>query len=468
MYKRIAGLAIGIAALSLSPHRTTSEWAFAQDSVEADDESRPSLGSAPDLVAAIDDAHLRELLGQVLSANPTLAVESEQVNIAANASTAAGWLPDPKLNTSLFLLPPETRVGAQIASVGLTQQLPPRGVRAAQRRAGEARTEVHAATYGAVALQQVTTTRVAYHELQFVNGQRQIMEEKQAHLAQHEEIARSRYATGFGRGQDVIKLQAEISRVESELLTLAAVEQGLRSRLNGLRDRASTHDLNVTPLQNSPATTRVHAMAVEDLVDMALACRPEMAAARALQTAAQAATALAEAQFQPGWTVGASYTYVDNRDDLAARMMPPDDDGQDIVALHGSVNLPVRRQRLIAEAAAAESHELAAQLEIIAIAASIRTQVEDLAARIPLILAQLEINRDLLTVQAEEALESARSGYVAGTSSALDLLDAEHLLFETRTTTARAVANLKIAMAQLEGAIAAPVAEHDHPEECPS
>ncbi len=466
MYKKIAGLAMVVAVLAVSPHEAFSQGVLAQDTSESSG-AASALESVVDRVTmAISDANLRALLDDVLQASPVLAAGGEQVNVARHAADAVGRLTDPQLSTSLFLLPPETRVGAQTAGLGLTQKLPPRGLRAAQRRVGKARTDVKVAAYGALALSQITAARIAYHELQFVLDRRQILEEKRAHLSQHEEIARSRYATGFGRGQDVIKLQAEISRVESELLMLAAREQGLLSRLNGLRDRSSTQAIEVAPLRQLPDAERLRLKAAEALVATAVSCRPEMAALRARGEEARAATTLAEAQFRPGWTVGFSYTHVRDRDDPAARLTPPEDNGQDIVALHGSLNLPLRRQRLAAEAAAAESHEFATQLEVDAIAAEIRTQVEDLRARIPLIVAQLEVSRDLLTLQAEEALESARSGYVAGTSSALDLLDAEHLLFETRTTTARTVADLKIAVAQLERAVAGPVAESTDQQGC--
>ena len=60
-------------------------------------------------------------------------------------------------------------------------------------------------------------------------------------------------------------------------------------------------------------------------------------------------------------------------------------------------------------------------------------------------------------MQAEEALDSARAGYVAGTLNALDLLDAEHVLFDARSAVARAAADYAIYLARLEGVVAAPL-----------
>ena len=71
---------------------------------------------------------------------------------------------------------------------------------------------------------------------------------------------------------------------------------------------------------------------------------------------------------------------------------------------------------------------------------------------------QIRLFEEVLLVQAEQSLRSAESAYAAGTVNALDLLDAERLLLEVRTSAARARADHAIAVARLEGAIAAPLA----------
>ena len=82
----------------------------------------------------------------------------------------------------------------------------------------------------------------------------------------------------------------------------------------------------------------------------------------------------------------------------------------------------------------------------------------NLAQRIPLTWQQLRLLQDILILQAEESVQSAQSGYVSGTFNALDLLDAEHVLFEAETAIARAQADYAIRLTQLEGVIAEPLA----------
>ena len=79
------------------------------------------------------------------------------------------------------------------------------------------------------------------------------------------------------------------------------------------------------------------------------------------------------------------------------------------------------------------------------------------AARLPLLYRQWKLFADVLLAQAEEALSSSEAAYTTGKLNALDLLDAEHVLFEVRTATARTRADHAITLAELEGAIAQPI-----------
>ena len=62
-----------------------------------------------------------------------------------------------------------------------------------------------------------------------------------------------------------------------------------------------------------------------------------------------------------------------------------------------------------------------------------------------------------MIVHAGQALQSAQAGYIAGTLNALDLLDAEHVLFEANTAVARAKTDYLVGIAKLEGALGGPL-----------
>ena len=214
---------------------------------------------------------------------------------------------------------------------------------------------------------------------------------------------------------------------------------------------------------NNPSEPSFEAVSLHRL---ARSHRPELAAAEARIAAGSTLVSLAEKNFRPDITLGLSYTAVERRDDSAARLNPPDDDGDDILALTGSLNLPVRRKKLEAGLEEATATRWAAEEEKRAVLADIESTIGDLATRMPLLYEHLTLLETVLRKQAREALRSAETAYSTGKLNAVDLLDAEVVLFEVQIAAARTRTDLAVAWADLERAVAQPIEslskEHDH------
>ena len=166
---------------------------------------------------------------------------------------------------------------------------------------------------------------------------------------------------------------------------------------------------------------------------------------------------LAEKGYRPDFKVGFTYTLVDPRDDTPGRLQPPEGNGGDIFGIQGGITLPIWRKKLAAGVEEAVEVRTAAEEAKRDILADIEAAIGDLTQRVPLSWRQLRLVEDVLTVQAEEALESAQAGYITGTLNALDLLDAEHVLFEANTAVARARTDYLVGLAKLDGALGASV-----------
>ena len=418
----------------------------------ADDNPQPG-GPGARLAGALEDPALRSLVADILERNPELAAAAARARAAALRGPQVRSLPDPTVGVTAFLAPPETRVGPQRLMVSVAQRLPWLGKLALGERAAALESMALAADLEARRVDLVTEARRLWYELAFLRRYQEIAEEFRRHLSQHEEIARTRYATGVGPGQGVIKLQAEITRVDSQLLDIRDRRAGLTARLGGLRDRPAAE------LPADAALPRLAPLAVErhDLERRALELRPELAAVAARIARAAALEELAEKQFKPDFSVGLTYTAVERRQDQPGRLQPPPGNGDDVFGIQGGLSLPVRRARLRAGLDEARELRHAADETERAVRARIAADLDELTDRIPLGWRQLRLLEDVLIVQAEEALDSARAGYVAGTLNALDLLDAEHVLFGARIAVARAAADYAIYLARLEGVVAGSV-----------
>jgi len=391
------------------------------------------------------------LANEVLARNPDLArLRAVAEARAARAPQARSW-PDPMASVTAFLSTPETRVGPQQASAAVSQRFPWFGKLELRERQALLDAEAARQAVEAKRLALVTETRRLAFELGFLADQERILREDRLTLIHYEELARARYASGVGREQAVIKLQAEITRDDNRLLDLANRRATLAAALDALRDQPGDAPLPELALPKRPVP--LPDLGREALRTAALERRPEVGRARALIAAAAAGSELAKKEFKPDWTLGLGYTLVGKRQDAAGRAMPPAGNGDDILGVTVGVALPVHRERLEAGVTEAAATESAAEQELRATVTGIDQSIDELTARLPLLDQQLALFTGLLSTQAEEALRSAEAAYAAGTADALDLLDAERVLLEVRIGTARMRADALIARSRLEGTL---------------
>ena len=416
----------------------------------------PEWDAPARIVAGVAEPALRGLLVEILERNPELAAADARASAALHRAPQARALPNPMASLTGFVEPPETRTGPQEIAVGFSQAIPWFGKLALGERAALEEAESLRAEAAAIRLELVTEARRLFQELRYLDRRRVIGEELRDHFSQHEEIARARYSTGAGHGQGVVKLQAEITMAEKDLLAIRRHRISLEARLNELRDRPALTPILAEAAAGVSEIERLD-LELETLIETAIRLRPELFAAAARIRQAATRRELAELSRRPDFSVGLSYTVVDSRRDLPGRLQPPAGNGDDIVALLGSVSLPIRRKSIHAKVEEAQQHEAAVAQSLRARQAEIAAEIGDLAQRLALDWRQLRLIEDLLVVQAEESEESALAGYIAGTLNALELLDAEHVRFEAHTALARARANYLIGIAELEGAIGAPL-----------
>jgi len=413
----------------------------------------------PDVAAHLRDSlepALRDLVAEVLLRNPDLARARREAIAAELRAPQVRALPDPMASVTAFLSSPETRVGPQELSVSLSQRLPWFGKLALREQAALFAAAAVRAEVDARAVSRITETRRLYYELAFLDAQEDAVREDRSALEHYEEVARTRYASGVGLEQAVVKIQAEITKDDNRLLDIANRRAALLAALNALRDRSPETPLPPPVLPGDPELPE---LTYESLEELALAARPEVARERARMAQAATGVDLARKDYLPDFNVGLAYTAVGPREDAAGRAMPPEGNGDDILGVTAGINIPLWRTKLEAGVEEATQRELAAQEGLRGVAADIHRDLGDLLHRIPQTREQLDLFRAVLTVQAEEALRSAEASYSAGALGALDLLDAERVLLEVRIATARTAADLAIAVARLEGVLASPIGE---------
>ena len=450
------GLAVGFALLLAS----SAGIVFGQEELAdpppgrdvAESNEAPSPGSL--IIASVGDPKLRLLLEEVLERNPEVAAVAAESRAAAQRTLQEKPLPDPVASLTAWVLPPETRVGPQLASFSISQRFPWFGKLSLKEEAALAGAAAAEARVESRRLKIVTEVRRFAYELAFLAAEGREVETDRVTLSHYEELARARYASGVGIGQGVVKIQAEITGDDERLLGIATRRAALSARINALRDRPQGTPI---PAFEIPTATAPNLDPAE-LRAEALQRRPELVEADALIVRADRLGDSAAKGYSPDFTAGINYAYVAKRRDQAGRDFPPEDNGQDVLGLFASVNLPIHGKKLDAGVEEVAQRRLATEERRRAVTAGIDGELGDLTSRIDLTWDRIRLFEDVLIHQAEESLRSAESAYATGTFNALDLLDAERVLLDVRVATERARTDFAVAAAELEGAVGLPLA----------
>jgi outer membrane protein TolC len=408
--------------------------------------------STPTASAAIADAaresSLRSLLFEVLDRNPEIASAVAKATAERHRSASVSALPDPRAELTAYLAPPETRVGPQLASLRLSQDLPGGGKRGLRARSAGHEAAALASEVEAIRLRLVTETRRAFHEIAYLDAAADVVSSDRQILAHFEELARARYSSGSGLQQEVVTIQAEITRIDARLSELRERRAGWVATLNALCDRPGRP---IPPVQTPPH--RPVRLDWRRLREHALAMRPEMALTAARVAGAESASELARKRGGPDFSLGLVYAYVDRREDAN-----PPDNGQDIFGISGGITLPVWRGAVDEGIELAAQQRLSAEEERRRVISAIDRQLGELRGQLPEIDRRLQLFEGILGTQTEQALRSAEAAYAAGRLDAVALLEAERTLLDVRLAAERTRADHAIAIARLEGAIAAPLA----------
>lgn len=416
-------------------------------------EPRSWIGAAERMAASLAPEGLRGLAAEVLTENPEIARAERLAAVAAAEAPKVRALPDPVAALSIFVLPPETRTGPQRWSASIQQKLPWFGKLDLRERVALYHAAAVHAEVETVRLDRLLDLRRWYYELAFLESYEGIVQAERSTLVRYEKAALAQYEAGTGLQQGIVRIQAQITRTDTRLLEISERRSALRASINRLRDRPASVPIGERGL-NHPSRPDFDA---DELKLIARVYRPERAVVEAELAAAASRIALAEKGFRPDLSLGLSFTSVGSRDDAAGRLNPPEDDGDDILALSAQMNLPVWKRKLEAGLSQAQAAKWVVEEEERALLADIESRIGDLTTRMPLLFEHFELLENVLIKQAREALRSAETAYSTGKLNAVDLLDAEVVLLEVQIASARTRTDLAVAWAELERAVARPL-----------
>lgn len=392
---------------------------------------------------------LEELARTALVENPKLKEAEAEWQALLQKVRMVSALPDPNLAVTAFLESVETRVGPQEAVLVFTQKLPWFGKLSGAGQA--AMEEALARAWEWRSLQRATVLEIkeAYYDLVYLAEAIRITEEDLETLRRYEEIALTRYATGKGIQQNVVKVQSEVTRLSERKLILTrqrdVVRRGL-ARMTG-RPLAEFAVRSVDP--EMPAV----AVNLDDLYRRVHGGRDELQAGLHDLRAREQEVRLARKQYWPDLTLGFNYIIVGDRQDPAGLLNPPEDDGKDALGIVASINLPIWYHKLRAGVDQARLKEMQARAAYARLEDRVIFEVQDAYVNLESLLEQWGLYRDTLIPQAEQSRDSSEAAYETGKLNFLELLDSERFLLNVRYGYAKVKSDYLVALARMERAL---------------
>lgn len=382
-------------------------------------------------------------LERAAAVNPSVAGDEARRDAARERAASAWALDDPRLSYEASNIPvgdwdfdSTPLSGHQLM---LRQKLPFPGLLGSREdaaRAAYAASRFHLEDRRLLVAGAVET---AWAELGFAQRARAITEENIALLRQLTEIAESKYRVGSGLQQDVIRAQVGLTSLLEEALSRRAAVATAEARVSELLDLPPDVALPRTAPLADTAPVPVVASVLDGLEER----NPHLRSLAARIEEAEERVRVARFEGLPDFDLGVGYRA---RKDVRGDTV----EGDDFVSAGITMRLPVDRRRWNSRVAEARADKRRADAEYRGAVAALRARIRAAHAELTRADADGSLVETGLLPQAEQLLESTRSGYEVGRIDFLALLDGQVSLLRAQLRHVRALADRRAAFAALE------------------
>jgi outer membrane protein, heavy metal efflux system len=360
-------------------------------------------------------------------------VEAAYYDWAASVEniTVARSLPDPQLTFQLYIQDAITAV-----MPGLMAQIPWPGKLRAQAEAASAVGRAKYFAFEGAVLQSAYDVKQGYYRLWFLDQKIRVDREMLQLLTELERIARARNETGQATLQDVYRAQIEVDRLKTEIANLEDSHQPLAAQFKAALGLARGQPDPPVPARFEATTLD---LSPDRILDTAFARNPQLKALEAEVRQAQASVDLARKSRLPDVTLGSSV-------DVKANPW--------LYWPQAAVTLPVWRDKIAAQIAAARAGQRAAHARLTAGQISLTAEFAQKSYDYREATRNLDLLREQLIPKAQRSLEIARSAYLSARTDFFNLLDAERSLLEFRLAEIDARTRRELALSELSLLIA--------------
>ncbi len=185
---------------------------------------------------------LKDLEQETLTNNPEIRMTEKRVDSAKERKSLAAAMPDPMIGYEVQNVGrlSNSTVGQEEMSmrgVVVSQEIPFPGKLSTMGRAAGKRAEREQESYRETKLRVLNSIRTAYYDYYLAYKSSEILEQSKEIMKNFQRIAETRYATGQGIQQDVIRAQIEVSMLLEKIVLQEQKKEAQAAMINSLLGR---------------------------------------------------------------------------------------------------------------------------------------------------------------------------------------------------------------------------------------
>jgi outer membrane protein TolC len=391
---------------------------------------RPN-GQRPVLPDLTTNSSLGDFLTYAMLNQPQVEAAYYDWSASVENITVTRSLPDPQLTFQMDIKNIVTSV-----MPGFMQQFPGPGKLRTQAKVATADSQAKYFTFESAVLQTAYDVKQSYYRLWFLDEKIRVDREMLRLLSELERIARAQNDVGQVTLQDVYRAQIEEDRLKTEIANLEDSRHPLQAQFKAVLGLTREHPVPLLP-GHFEATTLD--LSPEQILDTAFARNPQLKAMEAEVRQAQASLDLAYKAKVPDFSLGL----------MADVKMSPV-----LYRPLATMTLPLWRDKIAAEIAAAQAGKRAAQARLTAGQINLTVDFAGKSFDYREINRNLDLLQDQLIPKAQQSLEIARAAYLAGKTDFFNLIDTERTLLEFRLSEIEARTQRELVLSDLSLLIA--------------
>jgi outer membrane protein, heavy metal efflux system len=360
--------------------------------------------------------------------NPTVAAASLEFDAAVHKIGTAGVLADPTLILEAWDV---NRQGVGQRRIGFDQEVKLWGKYGLERNIAQADAEVAKFQGRATVTELIAQVIAAHGEYNAAHEAVAISIEIKRRYDEILGLVRSRYGETSVEQQDVIRAEVEAATAEGDVVRRQGELKSAAARLNALIGRPS-----LAPLAAPTGFRAVKAVSLAQVQMLARSANPMLAMAGAQSNSAAQTKSLTDLNYYPDVTLGAKYVQRPGMEDTGEFML--------------GVKLPLQYQVKDAEQRAAGARLGAAQARNEALRLRIDGQVADAWFGIDALRKVVQIYAARQVPAARASLDTARNGFLAGTTDLFFVFEAERRLRTVQLDLLKLKVELQMKYAEME------------------